>query len=128
VYPHDWGFIPSTRAADGDPLDAMVLWNQASYPAVVLTCRLNGMLAVEQNSKESSRRRQRNDRVFVIPDDSPLDAGLRNVSELPARTKQEPQAFFVASTAFGRKAVKFLGWSGPAAAARLVKASLIQEE
>jgi inorganic pyrophosphatase len=128
VFPYDWGFVPSTRAADGDPLDAMVLWDVASFPGVVLTCRLVGMLAIEQNSRERATRRQRNDRVFAVPIDAPRQSSLKTVSDLPARVKRELEAFFVASTAFENKQLRFRGWSGPAAAERLVRASLASEE
>lgn len=50
TYPFDWGFIPGTRGADGDPLDAMVLWDSASYPGVLIPSRLIGMLCVEQTN------------------------------------------------------------------------------
>ena len=67
TYPYDWGFIPSTKAEDGDPLDVLVIHDAQTYPGVVLRCRPVGILEVEQKSKG---KRERNDRVFAVPDRS----------------------------------------------------------
>ena len=64
TYPHDWGFVPSTKADDGDPIDIMVIHDAATFPGIVLTCRVIGILQIEQKSKS---KRERNDRLFAVP-------------------------------------------------------------
>jgi inorganic pyrophosphatase len=123
VYPHDWGFIPSTRAADGDALDAMVLWEGVGYPGVVIPCRLIGVLQVEQNRK-SSPGRERNDRVLALPIRASHLEWIKSVSDLDASLRAQLERFFEHVVAFERKELRLLGWGAPAEADALLKASL----
>jgi inorganic pyrophosphatase len=124
TYPFDWGFVPSTRASDGDPVDAMILWDRASFPGVVIPCRLIGLLAVEQNSKQRPGTRERNDRIVGVPLNAPKFKALKEVRDVDSRVREELEAFFAASVAFEGKDLKILQWAGASAAYDLVKASI----
>ena len=118
-YPFDWGFIPSTRAADGDPLEALVYWDQSTYPGVVLPCRALGVLKVEQK-KSRGRGRERNDRLLAVPTHAPRAENLEKFQDLSLRERRELEHFFTAAVAFADKDVRILGWEGPAAAEKMV--------
>lgn len=59
TYPYDWGFIPSTKAEDGDPLDVLIIHDAQTYPGVVLRCRPVGILELQQKSKGKKCRTAR---------------------------------------------------------------------
>jgi inorganic pyrophosphatase len=122
TYPHDWGFIPSTQAPDGDPLDVFIMWDGVSYPGIVIPCRPIGLLRVEQTNIKS-RARERNDRIAALPIKAPRLDAIRSVFDIPERTRLELQQFFLAAVAFEGKDLKILGWSGPDEAIALVRAS-----
>jgi inorganic pyrophosphatase len=124
VYPHDWGFVPSTRAADGDPLDAMVLWDGTSFPGIVLPSRVIGVLRVEQ-TRAGSDARERNDRLFALPIKTPRLDHVRSIFDLPERERLELEQFFLNAVAFEGKALKLLGFDGPAEADRMLRAAVI---
>ena len=118
-YPYDWGFVPSTIGSDGDPLDAMLLWECASHPGVVVPARLVGVLEAEQDAP--SRARVRNDRLVAIPRSDPRGDDVTDVRQLPQRVRDELAAFFVAAVALEQKNLAVLGWKGPDAADALVR-------
>jgi len=125
VYPFDWGFIPSTLAPDGDPLDAMALWDVASFPGVVLRCRAIGVLYVEQNREKNDRSvRIHNDRVLAIPVEARREQGLSEADELPRRVRQELERFTIAAGALEGKDPEVVGWGDAAAAVALIKSNV----
>ena len=115
-YPCDWGFVPSTQAPDGDPVDALVYWDTATFPGVVLVCRAAGLLRVEQNHRGDVSRRIRNDRLLAVPIESRRNSSLRSIDDLSSRIRDELAHFTVATTAFEGKDATILGWDGPSAA------------
>jgi inorganic pyrophosphatase len=119
-YPHDWGFVPSTRAADGDPLDAWVAWDVASYPGIVIPSRVIGLLRVEQTEPESPRR-DRNDRLAVLPLKAPRQEHIRSVFDLGKRDRAELEQFFLHAAALEGKDLTVLGWAGPDEALPIVR-------
>src|SRR5205807_5416642 len=116
--PYDWGFIPSTRAEDGDPLDVLVIHDAATYPGLILRCKPIGVLEVLQIKKSG---KERNDRIFAVPDRSPFEGDLQDVRRLPPRAVEELEKFFEATDALQDKKLEFLGWHGPAHAIKTIK-------
>lgn len=65
TFPYDFGFVPSTLADDGDPVDVLVLMDEPAFPGCVLSCRPIGVIEGEQGDRkrgnamiESSRLRR----------------------------------------------------------------------
>jgi inorganic pyrophosphatase len=127
IFPYDWGFVPSTRGADGDPLDAMVFWDVASYPGVVIACSAIGVLHVEQNrTNHDPSLRIRNDRIVALPREARREDGITDVAALPGRVREELEQFTLAATALEGKDVRVIGWGDRRAALELVRDSTMR--
>jgi inorganic pyrophosphatase len=83
-YPYDWGFIPSTLADDGDPLDIMIIHEAATSPGLILRCDIIGALLMLQTKKG---KKERHDRLIAVPTHSHLEGNLTHARALPAATR-----------------------------------------
>jgi inorganic pyrophosphatase len=117
-YPHDWGFVPSTKADDGDPLDIMVIHDAATFPGLMVECRVIGILQIEQKSKKKT---ERNDRLFAVPRRSHSEQALKDVADLTKPIREELEKFFIATDELEDKTLKIIGWKGPKAAVQAIK-------
>jgi inorganic pyrophosphatase len=59
-YPANYGFIPRTLAADGDPIDVLVVSPAPVYPGTVIRCRPIGVLMMEDE-------KGRDEKILAVP-------------------------------------------------------------
>ena len=123
TYPYDWGFVPGTRAEDGDPLDALVLTDVPSFPGVVIACRPLGMLQLDQKSEEK-KGRERNDRLVAVPVKAKRFEEIEDPDDFSDRLREELERFFLNATFFSAKDPRVLGWKGPKYAEKKVRQAM----
>ena len=117
AFPFDFGFIPGTRAEDGDPVDVLVVGDEPTFTGCVIPVRVLGVLEAEQTEKRATLR---NDRVIAMPETPKIRPTARSLNDLPEKTLAQIEHFFVAyNQAEGRKFV-VLRRSGPAVAHRRI--------
>jgi inorganic pyrophosphatase len=86
-YPSDYGFIEDTLADDGDPLDALVLLDEPTFPGCLITCRVIGMFRMrDENGLD--------DKVLCVPATDPRWGHLQDINDVPQFDRLEIQHFF----------------------------------
>jgi inorganic pyrophosphatase len=91
VFPYDFGYVPSTKAEDGDPLDVPVLTDEPLFPGCLVDCRLIGVIKAEQKEEGEITR---NDRLIAVAEQSLLYSETRTLHDLsPTMLKQIEDSF-----------------------------------
>lgn len=86
-YPSDYGFIPDTLAEDGDPLDALVLITEPTFPGCLIQARPIGLFKmVDEKGLD--------DKILCVPIDDPLWNHIYSLDEVPAHLLKEIEHFF----------------------------------
>src|ERR1700730_8227033 len=93
TFPYDFGFIPRTKAEDGDPVDVLVLMDAPAYPGCLIKCRPVGIIEGEQGKNKKDT--ERNDRVVAIELMNHTYAHVKHVDDLGKTFIKELEEFFI---------------------------------
>jgi inorganic pyrophosphatase len=116
-YPADYGYIEDTLGLDGDPLDAMVLLQEPTFPGCLIHCRAIGMFRMTDEKGGD-------DKVLCVPSTDPRLEHLRDINHVSKFDRLEIQHFFeVYKDLEPGKSVEGAEWVGRHAAEEEVRAS-----
>jgi inorganic pyrophosphatase len=110
VFPFDFGFIPSTRSGDGDPLDALVLLDAPTFPGCLVRARILGVITGRQTGR--SGRIVDNPRLIAVATKSNEFEDVKSLKHLPTPLVDEIVHFFVSYNAASGKVFEPTGRHG----------------
>jgi inorganic pyrophosphatase len=116
-YPSDYGFIEGTLGLDGDPLDALVLVPEPTFPGALIECRAIGMFRMTDEHGGD-------DKVIAVPTADTRQDHLQDIHDIPDYQLLEIQHFFtVYKDLEPGKSVEGASWTGRVAAEQEILAS-----
>jgi inorganic pyrophosphatase len=88
-YPGNYGFVPHTLSADGDPIDVLVCNTRAIAPGAVINCRPIGVLVMEDDGGGDEK-------IIAVPSDKLTKrySKVKNYSDLPSISTEQVEHFF----------------------------------
>jgi inorganic pyrophosphatase len=103
VYPSDYGFFPDTLALDGDPLDAMVLTWEPTFPGCLMEVHLVALFDMEDD-------KGRDQKILCVPKNDPLWNYIETIHQIPPHLLKVITNFFETYKNLEDKRVKVIGW------------------
>ncbi len=116
-YPADYGFVEDTLGGDGDPLDALVLVQEPTFPGCLIRCRTVGMFRMTDEAGPDEK-------LLCLPAGDPRSAHINDILDVPEFDRLEIQHFFeVYKDLEPGKSVEGASWVGKAEAEAEIEAS-----
>jgi inorganic pyrophosphatase len=117
-YPANYGFIPRTYCDDGDPLDVLVLGQEAVVPMCIMRARAIGrMQMVDEKGID--------DKIIAVHLDDPAVRETSHIRELPPHTLKELERFFLDYKTLENKRVEVSDFDGPFEAIKVIRQGLV---
>jgi inorganic pyrophosphatase len=120
-FPFDFGFVPSTRGGDGDPLDVLVLLDEPTFAGCLVPARLVGVITARQQERDGPV--EENDRLIAVAAKSRAHEHVRTLADLGDALLEEIEHFFVSYNEIKGKRFEPTGRKGPRAARTVVEAA-----
>ncbi len=87
AYPADYGFVPDTLAGDGDPLDALVVLADPTFPGCLVRVRVLGVFWMRDEKGPDAK-------LITVLEHDPLWDRAHDLSDLPPHLLNEIDHFF----------------------------------
>jgi len=120
-FPFDFGFVPSTAADDGDPIDVLLIADQPAFTGCVAPAGLIGVLQAEQTEKDETIR---NDRLVAVVETPYNPPRYQRLDDVDDPMLDEIEYFFTAYNQAEEREFKPLNHCGPDRVNELVKQAI----
>ncbi|HEY6634308.1 MAG TPA: inorganic diphosphatase [Acidimicrobiia bacterium] len=108
-YPADYGFIPETYADDDDPLDALALVSEPTFPGCYVTIKPVGLFVMQDQGREDMK-------ILGVPVGDPVWRDAEQLSDIPHHLLLELEHFFAIYKDLEGKKTEVEGWRDAAEA------------
>ena len=116
-YPADYGFVPSTVSADGEPLDAVVFAYDPVFPGCMVKARVIGALEVDEAGETEHN-------IFAVPVGDPRFDDIQSLDDMTEQNLRDVEQFFVTFKQLeGDEDAEVRGWCGIEEAHEIIRQS-----
>ncbi len=112
-YPAEYGYIDETLALDDDPLDALVLVTNPTFPGCVIESRVIGFLNMIDDGEEDQK-------LLAVPTEDPRFKDVHTLDDVPQHKLEEIAHFFKTYKDLQGKKTEIGEWEGVEAANKLI--------